>query len=109
MIMTSTDEIKGKRIIEVLGLVKGNTVRARHIGQDILATLKNIIGGEVHNYTKLIAESREQAIDLVEREIALERRRIVEVDDLGHGAESGAAAGETPRPVLAVIERRHIY
>ena len=63
MIMTSTDEIKGKRIIEVMGLVKGNTVRARHIGQDILATLKNLIGGEVHNYTKLIAESREQAID----------------------------------------------
>jgi uncharacterized protein YbjQ (UPF0145 family) len=63
MIMTTTDEIKGKRIVEVIGLVKGNTVRARHIGQDIIAALKNIIGGEVHNYTKLIAESREQAID----------------------------------------------
>jgi uncharacterized protein YbjQ (UPF0145 family) len=63
MILASTDDIKGKRIVEVLGLVKGNTVRARHIGQDIIATLKNIIGGEVHNYTKLIAESREQAID----------------------------------------------
>jgi uncharacterized protein YbjQ (UPF0145 family) len=63
MIMVSTDEIAGKRIIEVLGLVKGNTVRARHIGQDIVAVLRNIIGGEVRNYTKLIAESREQAID----------------------------------------------
>jgi uncharacterized protein YbjQ (UPF0145 family) len=63
MIMVSTDEIKGKKIIEVLGLVKGNTVRARHVGQDIVAVLRNIIGGEVRNYTKLIAESREQAID----------------------------------------------
>jgi len=63
MILVSTDEIKGYRIVEVIGLVKGNTVRARHIGQDIMAFLKNIIGGEVHNYTKLIAESREQAID----------------------------------------------
>jgi uncharacterized protein YbjQ (UPF0145 family) len=63
MILVSTDEIKGKRIIEVLGLVKGNTVRARHVGQDIVAVLRNIIGGEVRNYTKLIAESREQAID----------------------------------------------
>jgi len=63
MIMTSTDEIKGKRIVEVIGLVKGNTVRARHIGQDLMAFLRNLIGGEVHNYTKLIAESREQAID----------------------------------------------
>ena len=63
MILASTDEIKGKRIVEVLGLVKGNTVRARHIGQDIMAFLRNVVGGEVRNYTKLIAESREQAID----------------------------------------------
>lgn len=63
MILTSTDEIKGMKITEVIGLVKGNTVRARHIGQDLIAVLRNIIGGEVYNYTKLIAESREQAID----------------------------------------------
>ncbi len=63
MILVSTDEIKDKRIVEVLGLVKGNTVRARHIGQDFMAFLRNIVGGEVRNYTKLIAESREQAID----------------------------------------------
>jgi uncharacterized protein YbjQ (UPF0145 family) len=63
MILISSDEVKGYRIVEVLGLVKGNTVRARHIGQDLIAAMKNIIGGEVHNYTKLIAESREQAID----------------------------------------------
>lgn len=63
MILTSTDEIKGKKIVEVIGLVKGNTVRARHIGQDFMAFLRNVVGGEVRNYTKLIAESREQAID----------------------------------------------
>jgi uncharacterized protein YbjQ (UPF0145 family) len=63
MIIVSTDEIKGKKIVEVLGMVKGNTVRARHIGQDFMAFLRNIVGGEVRNYTKLIAESREQAID----------------------------------------------
>src|SRR5574342_359390 len=63
MIMTSTDEIKGREIKEVLGLVKGNTVRARHVGQDLMAFLRNIVGGEVYNYTKMVAESREQAID----------------------------------------------
>ncbi|HBC46459.1 MAG TPA: hypothetical protein DEO84_09890 [candidate division Zixibacteria bacterium] len=73
MILASTDEIKGKRITEVLGLVKGNTVRARHIGQDFMAFLRNIVGGEVRNYTKLIAESREQAID----------RMVAEAEALG--------------------------
>ena len=63
MILASTHEIKGKKIVRTLGLVKGNTVRARHIGQDFMALLRNIIGGEVTNYTKLIAESREQALD----------------------------------------------
>jgi uncharacterized protein YbjQ (UPF0145 family) len=73
MIIVTTDEIKGKRIVEVLGLVKGNTVRARHVGQDFMAFLRNLIGGEVRNYTKLIAESREQAID----------RMVAEAESLG--------------------------
>lgn len=63
MIVVTTNEIPGKRVVKVLGLAKGNTVRARHVGQDILAFLKNMIGGEVSNYTKLLAESREQALD----------------------------------------------
>ncbi len=62
MIVTS-DEIPGKKIIEVYGLVRGNTIRARHVGRDILAGLRNIVGGEVSDYTKMIAESREQALD----------------------------------------------
>ena len=63
MIMTSCENIAGKKVIKTLGLVKGNTIRARHIGRDIAAALRGIIGGEIVEYTKLIAESREQAID----------------------------------------------
>ena len=63
MILTSSETIAHKRIVKTLGLVKGNTVRARHIGQDIAAFFRNIVGGEVTNYTKLLAESREQSID----------------------------------------------
>lgn len=59
----TSDSIGGKKITQNLGLVRGNTIRARHLGKDILATLRGVVGGEVHEYTKLIAESREQAID----------------------------------------------
>ena len=63
MIMTSCENIAGKKVVKTMGLVKGNTIRARHIGRDISAALRGIIGGEIVEYTKLIAESREQAID----------------------------------------------
>lgn len=63
MIVVTTDEVPGRKVIRTLGLVRGNSVRARHVGRDIIAGLKNIIGGEVHEYTKLLAESREQALD----------------------------------------------
>ncbi|MDF1497780.1 MAG: heavy metal-binding domain-containing protein [Patescibacteria group bacterium] len=63
MIITTTDNISGKEIIETIGLTKGNTARARNVGRDIFAFAKNIVGGEVLEYTKLIAESRKQAID----------------------------------------------
>lgn len=63
MIITTTNEIKGKEINEVLGLVRGNTIRARHLGRDISAFLRNIVGGEVKDYTKMMAEAREQALD----------------------------------------------
>ncbi len=63
MMVVTSETIVGKRILKTLGLVRGNTVRARHIGKDILAGLRNIVGGEIHEYAKLIAESREQAID----------------------------------------------
>jgi uncharacterized protein YbjQ (UPF0145 family) len=63
MIVMTTDKIPGKKIVRILGLVRGNTVRARHVGKDILAGFRNLVGGEVHEYTKLLAESREHALD----------------------------------------------
>ena len=63
MIVVTTETIPGMRIVESKGLVRGNTVRARHIGKDIMAGLKNIVGGEIKEYAKLIAESREQSLD----------------------------------------------
>jgi uncharacterized protein YbjQ (UPF0145 family) len=63
MIIVTTETVPGRTIRQSLGLVRGNTIRARHVGRDILATLRNLAGGEVREYTKLMAESREQAID----------------------------------------------
>ena len=63
MLIASTFDIADKKIVKTLGLVKGNTIRARHIGRDIMAGLRGIVGGELHEYTKLLAESREQALD----------------------------------------------
>ncbi|PCJ28768.1 MAG: hypothetical protein COA97_00050 [Flavobacteriales bacterium] len=62
MIYVTTETIHGKEITETLGIVRGSTVRARNIGRDIFAGLKNIIGGEISEYTQLLADSREQAI-----------------------------------------------
>lgn len=63
MILSTSETIKGKRIVRTLGLAKGNTIRARHIGRDILALFRNMVGGEIYDYTKLLAESREQSLD----------------------------------------------
>lgn len=63
MIIVTTADIEGKRVVRTLGLVRGNTIRARHLGKDILAILRNVAGGEIHEYTKMLAEAREQAID----------------------------------------------
>jgi len=63
MILVTSQDVPGYKIRKVFGLVKGNTVRARHVGKDILAGLRNIVGGEVVEYTKMLAESREQSID----------------------------------------------
>ena len=63
MILVTTDTVPGREITAVIGLVRGNTVRARHVGRDLLASLKNMVGGEIDEYTKLLAESREQSLD----------------------------------------------
>ena len=76
MIVVTAENIAGKRIVKTLGMVRGNTVRARHVGKDILAGLRNIVGGEIHEYAKLIAEAREQSID----------RMVAEAGSLGANA-----------------------
>ncbi len=79
MLLATTDTICGKTIVRHLGMVRGNTIRARHIGRDIMAKLRNVVGGEITDYTKLMGESREQAID----------RMIEEAQDLGANAIVG--------------------
>lgn len=76
MIVTTSDYIAGKRVVKTLGLVKGNTIRARHLGRDIAALLRNVVGGEIMEYTKLIAEAREQAYD----------RMVADAEQLGANA-----------------------
>ena len=76
MIIVTANEIAGKKIVRTLGLVRGNTIRARHIGKDILAGFRNIVGGEVSEYTKMMAESREQALD----------RMVAEAEEAGADA-----------------------
>ncbi|MFW6229702.1 MAG: YbjQ family protein [Halanaerobium sp.] len=62
LIIVNTEEVTGREISEQLGLVRGNTIRARHIGNDIMAGLRNIVGGEVNEYTQMISEAREEAL-----------------------------------------------
>ena len=68
MIISTTDHIEGQNIIRVFGMVRGNSVRARHVGRDFMAGIRNLVGGEVQEYTKLLAESREEAVQrMIER------------------------------------------
>jgi uncharacterized protein YbjQ (UPF0145 family) len=80
MTITTTVEITGRRVTETLGLVRGNTIRARFIGRDIMAVFRAMAGGEIGEYTKMLAEAREQAID----------RMIEEAESLGADAVIGA-------------------
>jgi uncharacterized protein YbjQ (UPF0145 family) len=70
MIITTTETVPGKEIVEILGVVRGSTVRARNIGRDIIASLKNVVGGEVSEYTQLLADSREEAISRMLKDAA---------------------------------------
>ncbi len=63
MIVSTTEEIAGHQIEKTVGLARGNTIRVRHVGTDIIAALRNLVGGEVPEYTKLLAEAREQSYD----------------------------------------------
>jgi uncharacterized protein YbjQ (UPF0145 family) len=76
MILTNTETIPGREIVEILDIARGSTVRARNIGRDIFAGLKNIVGGEIEEYTRLQARAREQAIE----------RLIMDAEELGADA-----------------------
>ena len=62
MIITTSDQVEGKTVVKTVGLVKGNTIRARHVGRDIRAGLKSLVGGEITDYTKMMSDARDQAI-----------------------------------------------
>jgi uncharacterized protein YbjQ (UPF0145 family) len=79
MIVVTESEIAGKKVVRTLGLVRGNTIRARHLGKDLLAVLRNLVGGEISEYTKMMAESREQSLD----------RMVQEAEELGANAVVG--------------------
>lgn len=79
MIVVTTHTIAGHRITATLGLVRGNAIRARHVGRDILAVLRTLVGGEIHEYVKLMAEAREQALD----------RMVEEAEEIGADAIVG--------------------
>ena len=65
MIVVTTPDIFGKHVTKTLGMVRGSTVRCRHLGKDVLAILRNLVGGEIEEYTKMLAEAREQALDRI--------------------------------------------
>ncbi|MCB0658892.1 MAG: YbjQ family protein [Saprospiraceae bacterium] len=76
MILSTTDNIPGREILEILDIARGSTVRARNVGRDIFAGLKNLIGGEITEYTQLMSDAREQALD----------RMVADAEDLGADA-----------------------
>ncbi|HHT01185.1 MAG TPA: YbjQ family protein [Firmicutes bacterium] len=79
MILTSTDTVAGREIVETLGLVRGNTVRVKHLGKDIIAAFRNLVGGEVSEYTELLSEARSQAL----------ARMVKQAEELGANAVVG--------------------
>jgi uncharacterized protein YbjQ (UPF0145 family) len=80
MIVVTTPAIAGSEISEVLGMVRGSSIRTRHLGRDIIASLRNVAGGEIPEYTKMLAEAREQAVDrMIEEAQMLDADAVVAV------------------------------
>jgi len=80
MIIVTLERIEGKRIVKTLGIARGSTIRAKHVGKDIVAGLRGIVGGEIIEYTKLMAESREEAME----------RMVQQAEKMGANAIVGA-------------------
>jgi uncharacterized protein YbjQ (UPF0145 family) len=92
VIVMTTESVGGHRVVRSLGLVRGNTIRARHVGKDIMAGFRNIVGGEISEYTKLLGEAREQSMDrMVEEATALGANAIIMVRFSTSQVMSGAA------------------
>ncbi len=123
MIIVTSENIAGKRVVRTLGLVRGNTVRARHVGKDIMAGLRNIVGGEIHEYAKLIAESREQTIDRMVADARItrgerdhrralhdvgDRRRRSRVAGRGHGGRGRGRLNATEGAGLSRLKCRNL-
>lgn len=92
MIITNIETVPGKEIIAHFGLVAGNTIRAKHVGRDLMASLKNIVGGELKGYTQLMQESRQQAVDrMIEQASQLGANAIINVRFSTSSVAQGAA------------------
>ena len=92
MLLTNNDSIAAKEIVATLGLVKGNTIRAKNLGHDIGATLKNLVGGEIKSYTDMITDAREEAIErMTEEAKKLEADAIINVRFTTSQLMSGSA------------------
>jgi uncharacterized protein YbjQ (UPF0145 family) len=92
VIVVTTATVEGRRTVRTIGLVRGNTIRARHVGRDITAAFRAVVGGEIAEYTKLFAEAREQALDrMVEEARGLGANAVVETRFSTSMVMSGAA------------------
>jgi uncharacterized protein YbjQ (UPF0145 family) len=92
MLMTTTDEVPGKTTTHVLGLVRGNTIRARNVGADVVAGLRNIVGGELPEYTSLMSQARDEAIQrMADQATALGADAIVAIRMTTSAVTQGAA------------------
>ena len=113
MLLATTETICGKTIVRHLGLVRGNTIRARNIGRDIMAKLRNVVGGEITDYTKLMGESREQAIDrLLLAGAKIDPLKGWEIPELplkgGEIVARGVNAGPEVARILQAVETRWV-
>lgn len=92
MIIVNTEQIPGKRIVELKGLVQGNTIRAKHVGRDMMASLKNLVGGELKGYTQLLTEARREAMErMIAQAEELEANAILNVRFSTSSVTQGAA------------------
>ena len=104
MIVSTADTIADKKIVKTIGIARGNTIRARHLGKDILAGFRSIIGGEVTEYTKLMGESREQAIDRMTHDAETQGANAVVAVRLTTSLLMGGAAEIVAYGTAVVVE-----